>query len=313
MTTKIALVGCGLVGRSWAIVFARAGLDVAMYDPTPASLDTALDFVRGALPPLAELGLLNGHEPAEVMARLRPAGSLAEALDGAAYVQESGPERLPVKVELYRELGRLAGPDTVLASSTSGLPASSFSEGMEGRQRCLVAHPINPPHLVPLVEIVPAPWTDPDVVARTEAVMAQAGQVTIRLNREIAGFVVNRIQSAVLGEAFRLVEDGIVSAADVDLAMAEGLGMRWFFMGPFETIDLNAQGGIYDYCEKLGPMYHDLAREQADPRKWHAGLVSEVERQRRAATPMEGLDERKAWRDRYLARLAQAKRALSET
>ncbi len=308
--TKITLVGCGLVGGSWALVFARAGFNVTLYDPSPASLQAAIDFATSAAPMLAAQDLLNGQTPADVLGRLKPAASLAEAVRDADYIQESAPERLPIKQALYKELGALAKPDAVIASSTSGLPASSFTADIDGRERCVVAHPINPPHLIPLVEIIPAPWTAPDVVERTDALMKQIGQVPIRLNREIAGFVVNRLQSAVLGEAFRLVEDGIVSATDVDAAISEGLGLRWFFMGPFETIDLNAQGGVADYCSKLGPMYYDLAKEQADPRAWSEALIATVEKQRREKTPADRLDARKAWRDRCLAALVKAKRAV---
>jgi 3-hydroxyacyl-CoA dehydrogenase len=207
-------------------------------------------------------------------------------------------------------LAPLARSDAVIASSTSGLPASSFTGEIVGRERCLIAHPINPPHLIPLVEIVPAPWTAPDVVQRTHALMTQIGQVPIRLQREIAGFVVNRLQGAMLGEAFRLVEDGIVTATEVDAAIADGLGLRWFFMGPFETIDLNAQGGVADYCAKLGPMYYGLAKEQGDPRPWSKELVATVERQRREQLPAEALDERRVWRDRCLAALVKAKQAI---
>ena len=188
---------------------------------------------------------------------------------------------------------------------TSGIV---FHGGHCGPRAVPGVSPINPPHLVPLVELVPAPWTAPDVVDRTEALMRQVGQVPIRLNCEIAGFVVNRLQSAVLGEAFRLVEDGICTAADVDAAISDGLGLRWFFMGPFETIDLNAQGGVADYCQKLGPMYYDLAKEQADPRPWSADLVAAIEVQRRKKTPSDQLDARKAWRDRCLAAFVMAKR-----
>ncbi len=308
--TKITLVGAGLVGGSWALVFARAGFDVTLYDPSPASLKTAIDFATSAAPMLAKQDLLNGQTPTDVLARLKPETSLAEAVRDADYIQESAPERLAIKQALYKELAPLAKPDAVIASSTSGLPASSFTDEIEGRERCVVAHPINPPHLIPLVEIVPAPWTAPSVVERTDALMKRIGQVPIRLNHEIAGFVVNRLQSAVLGEAFRLVEDGIVSATDVDAAVSDGLGLRWFFMGPFETIDLNAQGGVADYCAKLGPMYYDLAKGQADPRAWSEALIATVEKQRREKTAADKLDARKAWRDRCLAALVKAKRAV---
>ncbi len=304
---KISVVGCGLVGGSWSLVFARAGFDVTLYDPSPASVDAALAFAATAAKALAAQDMLNGQSAETILARLTRAGTLADAVRDADYIQESAPERLPIKQALYKELGVLAKAGAVIASSTSGLPASSFTADIPGRERCIVAHPINPPHLIPLVELVPAPWTAPDVVDRTEALMRDLGQVPIRLNREIAGFVVNRLQSAVLAEAFRLVEDGICSANDVDAAVSEGLGLRWFFMGPFETIDLNAQGGVADYCAKLGPMYYDLAKEQADARPWGTDLVAAVEVERRQKTSAGKLDARKAWRDRCLAALVKAK------
>jgi L-gulonate 3-dehydrogenase len=307
---SISVVGCGLVGGSWSLVFARAGFDVKLYDPSPASVDAALRFAKTAAEALAAQDLLNGQSAEMVLARLKPIQTLAEAVRDADYIQESAPERLPVKQALYKELAPLTKADAVIASSTSGLPASSFTADIRGRERCLVAHPINPPHLIPLVELVPAPWTAPEVVDRTKALMKRIGQVPIQLNREIAGFVVNRLQSAVLSEAFRLVEDDICSAADVDAAISEGLGLRWFFMGPFETIDLNAQGGIADYCDKLGPMYHDLAKEQADPRPWGKALVAAIEGQLRQKTAAGQLDARKAWRDRCLAALVKAKRVV---
>jgi L-gulonate 3-dehydrogenase len=310
--TNITVVGCGLVGGSWSLVFARAGFDVTLYDPSPASIEAALNFAREAAPALAAQGLLGGESADAVLARLKPATSLAEAVRDADYIQESAPERLPIKQALYKELAPLVKPDAVIASSTSGLPASSFTAEIPGRERCLVCHPINPPHLIPLVELVPAPWTAPETVDRTEALMRKIGQVPIRLNREIAGFIVNRLQSAMLAEAFRLVEDGVCSADAVDAAVADGLGLRWFFMGPFETIDLNAQGGVADYCDKLGPMYYDLAKEQADPRPWGKDLVGTVEAERRKKTPADALDARKAWRDRCLAALVKAKRAVLE-
>ena len=215
---------------------------------------------------------------------------------------------MAVKRALYVELDRLAAPETVLASSTSGIPASRFTEALAGRRRCLVAHPINPPHIIPLVEIVPAPWTDAQAVARTRTLMDAVGQKPISTTREVPGFVVNRLQGALLAEAFRLVEDGVCSVADVDAAIADGLGLRWSFIGPFETIDLNSPQGVKGYCDMLGALYHDLAREQADPREWGTELVAEIDRQRREALPVEGIAARSAWRDRRLARLMAHKR-----
>jgi L-gulonate 3-dehydrogenase len=308
---RIAIVGCGLVGTSWCLVFARAGHQVLMHDPSEAAVASARDFIARSLPDMVAQGLLQGRSGDQVMALLTPASDMAEAVDQADHVQESAPEIVDVKRALYRELDRMAGPATVLASSTSALPASSFTEGLAGRSRCLVAHPINPPHLIPLVELVPSPWTDRAVVDRTETLLRDAGQAPIRLKREINGFVVNRLQSAVLAEAFRLVADDACEVGDVDAAMAQGLGLRWFFMGPFETIDLNAPGGITDYCAKLGPMYHELAKEQAVVRPWDAGLVAKVESQRRALLAKESLPQRRSWRDRCLAALVAAKRQVA--
>ena len=307
--TRIALVGTGVVGGSWSLVFARAGLEVTAFDPAPGAAGRVVDFVRAALADLVAQGI-SAREPAEaVLARVKVASSLEAALDGADYVQESVPERLEIKRALYPLLDA-APPATILASSTSGLPASAFTEGLAHRARCLVVHPINPPHLIPLVEIVPAPWTDPAVVDRATALMRQVGQSPIRLRHEINGFVVNRLQSALLAEAFRLVEDGVVQAEEVDRAMSDGLGLRWFFMGPFQTIDLNAANGIAEYCRNLGPMYYGLAREQADPREWTAELVARIERELRTEVPASELAARRSWRDRVLADLGTVKRTL---
>jgi 3-hydroxyacyl-CoA dehydrogenase len=271
-----------------------------------------VDFLRSALADLAAQGLA-AAEPAEaILARVKVAATLEDALAGADYVQESAPERLAVKRALYERLDAIAAPATILASSTSGLPASAFTEELKHRERCLVVHPINPPHLIPLVEIVPAPWTDSATVDRATELMRRVGQSPIRLRREINGFVVNRLQSALLAEAFRLVEDEIVDADEVDRAISDGLGLRWFFMGPFETIDLNAKDGIAEYCRNLGPMYQGLAREQADPRAWSPTLVSAIERQLRRTVPAEALPARRSWRDRFLARLAAVKRDMAK-
>jgi 3-hydroxyacyl-CoA dehydrogenase len=309
---KVALVGCGLVGTSWSIVFARAGYDVALFDPVEGAASRSRRTVAEALPDLEARGLLNGRTSRQVLDRVQPADRLEDALNGAEHVQESAPERIEIKRQLYVDLDRLTAPSAVIASSTSALPASAFTENLANRARCLVAHPINPPHLVPLVELVPAPWTRPDAVGRTEALMKSVKQSPIHLSREIDGFVVNRLQSAILAEAFKLVADDICGVGDIDAAVAEGLGMRWFFMGPMETIDLNAPGGVADYCDKLGPMYQALAKEQAAVRPWTKDLVGKIESQRRRFLPESQLAERRAWRDRCLAALAAAKRQVGE-
>ena len=163
--TKIAVIGAGLIGRAWSIVFARAGFEVALWDKFPETLPPALDYIAERLPELREAGLL-ADEPDAVLARIRPAATIAEAVAGVDYVQENGPERVAEKQDLFAELDRHAAAHVVLASSTSGIPASEFTGNLSGRGRCLVAHPVNPPYLIPLVEICPAPWTSDWAVVR---------------------------------------------------------------------------------------------------------------------------------------------------
>ena len=306
---RIALVGGGLVGQAWAIVFGRAGHEVTLFDAEPAALEQARRNIAARLDDLAGRGLVD--DAAAVRGRMRYAGTLGEALASADYVQESTPERVEVKRQVFGELDRLAAPDAILASSTSGIPASAFTEELGGRGRCLVAHPINPPFVTPLVELCPAPWTEPAVVERTHALMSRVGQAPIRLKREVQGFVANRMQAALIGAALRMVKDGVASAADVDVAIKDGIGLRWSFMGPFETIDLNAPGGIADYLRRYGPLYQAIEAEQAAPLDWtDAALLAQLEKERRAQLKAERLPERSAWRDRRLMALAAHRRKL---
>jgi len=305
---KVAVVGAGLIGRAWAISFARAGHDVSVADSEPAALDKALAFVDSVLPDLACYDLLEGQSPSEVRRRIATTGDLGKALAGAAHVQENAPEKIEVKRSLFPELDRLAPPEAVLASSTSALLPSTFTEGLAGRARCLVAHPINPPYLVPSVEIVPAPWTDPAVVARTAEFMKAAGQAPIVMKREIDGFVVNRMQGALLQEAFRLVADGYATVEDVDVALREGLALRWNFMGPFETIDLNAPEGIRDYVRRYSGLYERLFSSQRQAADWKGPVLAEIERDRRKRSKQTDLAKRQGWRDRRLMALLQHKR-----
>ena len=161
---SVAIVGAGLIGRAWAIVFSRAGWDVRMTDPHAPTLAAAPGLVRAGLDELAKHGLVT--DPAGAAARVSAAPSLAEAVAGVALVQENGPEVVDAKRAIFAELDRLCAPDTILASSTSAIVASLFTEDLPGRARCLVGHPVNPPYLVPLVEVAPAPWTTPEAVER---------------------------------------------------------------------------------------------------------------------------------------------------
>ena len=304
--TRIAVVGAGLVGRAWAIVFARAGFDVAVYDESAATRANVATAIRSSLEELIEYKLLD-ESVDTVLERILVEPSLEGALEGAGYVQESVVENVEEKRAVHGAIAAIAAPGTIQASSTSGIPASQWSAGLANRAYCLVAHPINPPHVVPIVEVCGAPWTSPEVVERVAAFQKAAGQSPVVLRKEVNGFVVNRLQGALLSEAFRLYADGVASAEDIDKTIRDGLGLRWSFMGPFETIDLNAPGGIADYCARFGPLYYQLARE-ATAQAWGEGLVSAIEAERRKVLGADALKARSAWRDRRLMGLMGFKR-----
>ena len=305
---RVAIIGSGFIGRAWAISYARAGNDVVLWDLDADAPARALDYIDGVLDTLDENGLLNGNSPADVRGRMAAAGTLEAALDGAVHVQENTPEVVEVKRDIYARLDALAGPDTVLASSTSGILPSAFTEHLEGRARCLVVHPINPPYLVPAAEIVPAPWTDPAVVERTRDFLIAAGHAPIVMKKEVDGFVMNRMQGALLQEAFRLVEEGYASIEDVDIGIRDGLALRWSFMGPFETIDLNAPGGVRDYVERYEPLFARMNATQQRMADWKGKLLDGIEAERREKLPKDKLVERQVWRDRRLMALAAHKR-----
>jgi 3-hydroxyacyl-CoA dehydrogenase len=306
-----AIVGSGSIGVAWAVVFARAGHPVALYDTAPERLDAAATELRARLDDLSTAGLLD-ERPADVASRVQPFGELAAALAGAVHVQECAPENVELKRELFAELDRLAGAEATLASSSSALTASQFAGELPGRGRCLVAHPANPPHLLPVVELVPAPFTSEQAIAAVTALLRGAGMSPVRVEHEPEGFVFNRLQGAVLREAYCLVRDGVATVDEIDRVMREGLGRRWAVIGPFETVDLNTRGGIAAHARRLGPAYERMgaARGQHDP--WTDELVAEVTAQRRALLPLERWQERVDWRDRQLIALERARRAAAE-
>ncbi|MEJ8815268.1 3-hydroxyacyl-CoA dehydrogenase [Variovorax ureilyticus] len=303
---KIGVVGGGLIGRSWAVAFARAGCQVAVHCRSSSQAQELRAWVTNTCNDLRKYGLQ--EEGAEaLLGRVECVTDLERAVAGADFVQENLPEDTALKREIFGLLERHAPADATLASSTSALPASAFASELASRHRCLVAHPVNPPHLVPLVEIVPAPWTDPVHMQRTQALMQGIGQVPIIVTQEIPGFVLNRLQAALLAEAWRLVEDGVASADDVDKAVRDGLGLRWAFIGPFENGDLNAPDGIGDYARRYGGMLRGLCESMGAPRVWGEALIARVERERRALLPLVRQPERMRWRDTRLMALRALK------
>lgn len=307
---KIAVVGAGLIGRAWAMVFARAGHEVAMYDAAPGAVDQALGLIGAGLNESREFGLID-EAAGTVLARIRGAASLADALKDADYVQENTAENLEIKREVFAQMDAAARPECILASSTSTIETSRFADGLPGRHRCLVAHPVNPPHVVPIVEISPAPFTSAEAVARTRSLHERVGQVPITVKREVEGFILNRLQAALLNEAWRLVKEDYVSVEDLDKTIRDGLGLRWAFMGPFETIDLNAPGGVADYAARYGPKLQGMMQHVVyEP--WEPELIARVEAERRKLMPQNDHGRREAWRDRRLMALIAHKRKMTK-
>ncbi len=302
----VAVVGAGLIGRAWAVVFARAGWQVRLTDPHGPTLEAAPGLIRDELLALHAHGLMD--DPEGAAAQVHAAAHLADAVATADFVQENGPETVEAKQALFAELDRLAPADAILASSTSAIVASRFTEGLPGRARCLVGHPVNPPHLVPLVELCGAPWTSPGTIERARAVYLGIGQVAVTVNREVEGFVLNRLQGALLAEAFRLVGEGVMSAEDLDETVRSGLGLRWSFLGPFGTIELNAPGGIADYCARYTGFYRRLAADPAGPEVYGGANVDRIVAAWPHAPSPDRLAARVRWRNERLAALAAHKR-----
>ncbi|MEM7566222.1 MAG: 3-hydroxyacyl-CoA dehydrogenase [Pseudomonadota bacterium] len=301
---RVAVIGCGLVGRSWAIAFARGGYGVRLYDRMAGVAEDAVREIARMAPPLAELGLLGGETPDRVLGRIAAAETLAEATKDASHVQENVAERLDVKRTLLTELEQLVEGKTVLASSTSALMPSDLSQGLAHPERCLVAHPLNPPHLVPAVEIVPGPRTSAAAMAATARLMTTCGQSPIRMRAETEGFVMNRLQGALLDEAFALVAEDLASVDDIDTAIRDGLARRWSVVGPFETIDLNAPDGVAGFFERYGAAYETIGRHRPSRPAWVGVLGERVVAARRKRLDLADIADRQAWRDARLAQLA---------
>ncbi len=298
----VAIVGTGVVGRSWARVFSRAGCRTRLYDDDPAQIERALAWLAQCAADEAAEGVESAGAGA-----ISAHDDLAGALAGADYVQESGPERLPLKQALFAELERFAAPDAILASSTSALDPTAIASGLSTAARCVVAHPVNPPHVIPAVEIVPGRATDPAIVERTAAIMRAVGQTPVIMNFYRKGFLLNRMQAALLQEAIALVESGAADVEAVDAVIRDGLGLRWALLGPFGVGDTNADGGIREYFARYGGTLRGIMDELGPVPALDA---AQIERLGQATDAMVGERQRSeilAWRDRLIRQIVRLK------
>lgn len=303
----VSVIGSGSIGVGFAVLFAAAGIPVRLADADADALSRARSGVAERMALLRRYGLLAG-EPAAISYHLE----LGEAVRGACLVQECVPEDVELKREVFDQLARLSEPDAVLASSSSALVPSSYAAGSPACERILGAHPGNPPYLLRLVELVPGPSTAEATVEAAQTVHGATGSRTVLVRKEVEGFLFNRLQGAVLREAYCLLRDGVADVADIDEVMRSALGRRWSVTGPFETADLNVRGGIAAHAERMGAAYHRMGTERGQDDPWTPELVARAHRQRRAQLPLEEREKRIAWRDRVLAELRVLDQQISE-
>lgn len=280
----VAVLGAGTIGASWTALFLARGLEVDVYDPSDEAESYVCDYVKTAWPSLVALGLAQSAEPRRPTFFATP----EEAVRRARFVQESVPERLEVKHDIYRRIEPHLVPEAIVASSASGLMVREMQEGWRDPGRFILAHPFNPPHLIPLVELLANEHTADGVLDRAEGFYEACGKVTIRMNKEIPGHVANRLQAALWREAIHLVVEGVASVEDVDKAVWAGPGLRWSIMGPHMLFSLASGGhGMDMFCERYRDSFH----------RWWDSLGTPALTPEIGAALAEGIAEEEAGRD----------------
>jgi len=306
---RVACIGGGTIGSSWAAYFLARGLDVTLYDPAPNGEEIARHIIEGAWSTLERLGLAPGASPA----RWRFTADPIAALDGADFIQESAPERYEIKLDLLKLISAALPGDIIIASSSSGLLISRLQAVCTHPERCVIGHPFNPPHIVPLVEVVGGQQTAPWAIEAAMAFYRTIGKHPIHIRKEVPGHLANRLQSALWREAVHLVADGVATVADVDAAISEGPGLRWALMGPHLTFHLaGGIGGMTHYMDHLAPAisgwWPDLGNPVLTPdlqQQIIDGVADEAD-----GRSVEDLARR---RDEFLVRVLEARRLTDKT
>lgn len=308
---QVACVGGGTIGFSWALLFARHGLRVAIYDVSDEALQWTMREIRSGYSTLAAAGRMTEAEVEAALSRIATTRDLATALADADFVQESGPERYRIKREIYRDMDRLARPEVVLASSTSAMLMTEIQSATTRPERCVVAHPYNPPHIVPSVEIVPGEATSDETVKLARDFMSRMGRTPVVARKECRGHIVNHMQAAIYREALWLVGNGVATVDEIDLAFKTGPGLRLALMGPFQVGMLTSPGGLQDTMvdRKLDHSLEDdipsrveresPARTPDLAREWARLCTAQME----AALAEADMEDLKAWRDRKLLQI----------
>lgn len=308
---KIAVIGAGIIGSSWAIVYARAGLSVCLYDQNPERRAELLNDIKRMLE--ASAALLRESDTVEsVISRITLCDSLAQAVHGADLIQESVSEHVPLKREVFEQIESHCTEQAIIASSSSTHGVSKFASHLASRQRCLVLHPMTPPHIMPIIEVVAAPFTSAIVLERARALMRLVGQAPVDVHKEDDSFVLNRLQGALLLEIFKVIEEGLVTADDADTIIRQGLGLRWAVLGPLQGIDLNAPGGIRDYLARYGHIFNQMSLARGGSVVVNDRLGEQLDLAMRAQLPLDKLDDRRDWRDTGISRLRETLSTLPE-
>jgi 3-hydroxypropionate dehydrogenase (NADP+) len=255
---KIACVGAGTIGSSWALLYAVKGYGVIIYDVNDDAIVKSMNLIKKMLDTMVENDILKKSVVKTALGRIRATASL-DGIAGYDYVQESAVERLDIKIELLGRLEKIVGKDVIIASSTSGLPITAMQKDMKHPERMVIAHPFNPPHLVPLVEIVRGPETSQSTVETVHALMESLDKVPVRINKQLPGFAANRLQTALFRESIAMLADGVVDADGLEKIMNAGIGLRWAFMGPIVTASLaGGAGGMEYYLEHFDPLIQSI-------------------------------------------------------
>jgi len=301
---KVACFGTGLVGGSWATLFALKGIEVILYDLNEDAVNEAVKRVESNLDALIREGVIEKYRKKKAIEDIRTAPSLKEAAKGVEYIQESVFEDYSIKKEVYSKLDRLTSSNVILASSSSGLLMSKIQKGATRPERCVIAHPWNPPHLIPLVEIVPGEKTSRDTVEKTRRFMSDIGKIPVVLNKEVPGFIGNRLSAALWREAINLLNDGVASAEDIDKALYAGPGFRWAIMGPFMTYHLGGgEGGIRKFIDGIGRTFSNYWKTM---NTWTSipeeAIDNMIEEMNRVAGERQ-LNEITNWRDKRILEL----------
>lgn len=294
---RVACIGVGTVGSAWSVVFARAGHQVMLFDRGGEEVTKrALVKARETLGLLEDAGFL-AEDVDKILGRISQSNSIEDAVAHADHVQETVREDTDIKRDVCGEIAQYAKPDCIIASSTSAIMGSDFLGDIPNPERALVAHPVNPPSLIPLVELCGSRWTSDETLSRTETFMSDAGMKPIIVKKEIDGFILNRLQYTLVAEAMHLIGEGYCTAADIDRVMTDGLALRWASAGPFEVAHLNAAQGFQGFVDQLGPMMKQMGVKANTDYDWGPPLAETIHQSLSERCPVSEIPKRQNWRD----------------